>query len=178
MPLNSGFYFFFAISVFFALAASLNWYLVAWRLSTLGFPIKLFATLRDTISMFREYAHAAPTKGWSKWPLAVFWLTSVGMLLAGIAAVLSASPETATAITNRFPTLLTLLPWATIASLCFAFIFSYRVRKKREKAPTDLSLWTQLRTDDFFRNDLYVSALAWLGFLVTLTLIVVSHLRR
>jgi hypothetical protein len=178
MQLDNGFFLFFFAALLFALAGCVCWYVVAFRLLKLGFPVKFFATLRDTISMFREYRDVASMKGWSTWPLATFWFCVAAMFLAGTASTLSPSARSGASRILRLENLVVLLPWVALCNLCLATIFSYRVFRKCTGQQLSVTSWSQLRADKFFRSDLFVMILAWLGFFLTATIVAVGQLTR
>ena len=168
---DNRFFLFFFAALTFAAGASVCWYLVAWRLLKSGFRVKFFATPRDTLSMFRQYRDVAPRNGWSKLPVIAFWICAAAMFVAGIASAVTASAVSAAgAMRLSNPAV---LAWVALSSFCFAIIFSYRVSRKlllRERV--GVPVWTQLRADASFRNDLYVTVIAWLGFLATASFLI------
>jgi len=161
---DAKFFAYFASMVLFALTGSACWYFVAWRLSRAGFRLRVFASLHDTIAMFREYSRIASARGWSRWPLGAFWICGAATLVAAFALSRAVSSESAANFMNSLRP--AFLPCAALTSLCMALIFSRRILKRRLPVRATTDFWTQLRTDAFFRNDFYVTTLAWVGFVV------------
>lgn len=140
------------------------WYLVALRLLKLGARVKLFATPRDTFSMFREYRKVAPTKGWSGWPIAAFWFCVVCMFIAGIAAALTASARSVGVFAMPLEDREAIYIWVALCSFCFAIVFSCRAFRKISGRRSDFTNWKKVWADSSIRSDLYLAALGSLAF--------------
>jgi len=176
--LDNGFFPFFVGALLFALAGCACWYLVALRLLKAGFRVKFFGTVRDTLSLFRAYRSAAPTRGWSTWPIPVFWLCGAAMFLAAIASALTAWAESAAGFIMLWAHRRILLSFGALSSLSLAIAFSYRVFRKTSGQRSNGATWSQLWADSVLRSDAYVTAIAWLGFLMSATILAAGQFSR
>jgi hypothetical protein len=178
MGLDNTFFLLFFAALLFALAGCACWYLVALRLLKLGLRVSFFATARDTLSMFREYRQAASTSGWSQWPPVVFWFCVAGMFLFGIASALSTSAPSGAGSVARLVNPDVLLVWVALSSLGLALLSSYRAFSDSSKGRSGTKSLSHLSADHLARRNLYLVALAWLGFFVSAIVLAVGRFSR
>lgn len=172
MLFGNGFLAFFSAALVFALGGCFFWYLIALRLSRLGFQINFFGGPRNTISMFREYSRFASLEGWPKWPVAAFWICAINMFLAGICSVLAAQAQSMPSLVASWSKLTIVYSWIALSSLCCAILLSRRVFIKRGRHRSRVSQQSQFPPNEVLRSDYYLMLLAWLGFIASVSILV------
>jgi hypothetical protein len=178
MLLGNGFLALFSAALVFAAGGCFFWYLIALRLSRSGFQINFFGGPRSTISMFREYRHSASLKGWPKWPVAAFWICGIGMFLTGVGSVLAAQAESTPSFVASWSKSTIVYRWVALSSLCCAIVFSYRVFVKTSGQRSRVNEKDQLQRSNALRGDFYLMVLAWLGFLASVSILLLNQIGR
>ncbi|MBI3669390.1 MAG: hypothetical protein HY237_06400 [Acidobacteria bacterium] len=142
-------------------------YRVMWCVARAGHPVKVFATVFDTIRVFRVYRQLAPTRGWPLWPIMGFWVLSGIAFVFGIAAALSLPPRLRTA--GRPPQSLrgyispTFLAWISLAAALQSLWFTYQVLHKLPRNVNGKQEWKELLRNEYVRSDFYGAAIGWVG---------------
>ena len=165
---------FFIAALAFGGLASLCYYLAVWRLTRKGIRVRLFATPSKTFRVFRQYRELAAEDRWPPWPISGFWLFSLLAFacMAAFAYVDRSHRAERGVIPPQWLSTGAAHLWAAATSLVIALAFSYRVFQQTSTQGTKLTKWKVWTSDEFTRNDFYLAALGWLGFLIaSLTLV-------
>jgi hypothetical protein len=89
----------FEITPLFAAALSLGvfgsvlYFVMKARVEKAGIPIKVFGTWRELLRLLRFYKELAPTKGWSLWPIAGFWISVAVMMVLALILGWTSTPH-------------------------------------------------------------------------------------
>ncbi len=157
----------FFLGLLFAGLACILGYRVMWCVSRAGLPVKIFATVSDTVRMFRVYRQLAPSHGWPVWPVFGFWVLSGTAFALGMTAVLSLPPQAKRdAQTSAWPLVHispVILVWIFLGGALQALWFTYRIFHKLPRTETGRRDWNQLVRDEYRRSDLYGAVLGWTG---------------
>jgi hypothetical protein len=145
---------FFLMLLFAAFGTAIG-YWIRWRVSRAGFRVKAFATIHDTIGLFRTYRQIAPSRGWSLWPIVSFWVCGTAMFALGFIFFLTGGLSNPTTISIRISPALILI-WVSVGSLFLALWFTYRVIWKTPRLETGRRNWGHLLRDEYVRSDLYL----------------------
>jgi hypothetical protein len=74
----------FAVGATFALCAIVFYFQIVTKLRGAGITPPVFISLRRLVAIFGVYSEMAPEKGWPRWLVKGFWLTSTLALVIGI----------------------------------------------------------------------------------------------
>lgn len=138
-------------------------FLIMWRVSRVGFPVKTFANLRDTIRLLKTYRQIAPGRGWSLWPITGYWVCVAGMFAAVFIFVFTGGLRIPAVISIRIGPAL-ILTWVSV-TLFLALWFTYRLIRKIPRLETGRRNWGHLLQDKYSRSDLYLAILGWVALL-------------
>jgi len=154
----------FLLALLFGGLACILGYRIMWCVSRAGVPVKVFATVFDTVRIFRVYRQLAPSRGWPLWPITGFWvLSGVAMFCMGLIELTDdgyTSIVTSVRISRPF-----FLAWVSLSTLCVSFWFTYRVIRKIPRLDTGRRNWKHLLSDEYLRSDAYLAILGWGGLL-------------
>jgi hypothetical protein len=82
--MSATFNFAFVAGCICALFGCVVYYWILAAVSRAGFAVKLFATPRDMLGLFRQYRNLADSKRLPLWPIAAFWVSTIAAFALGI----------------------------------------------------------------------------------------------
>lgn len=141
-----------------------SYYVILYRLSRIGYPVRFFASGAYGFRTIRAYRLAARQQHTSILPVNLFYICSISGFILFFCAFIFSRGElptwtTASASGGKYES----VPFVVsmVLTLIFALIFSWRLVRKVAQDPTGNFSWTRMLLEPGLRSDLFGAILSW-----------------